>query len=274
MGILNLTPDSFSDGGQLASVDDAVRRAEQMASEGVDMLDLGGESTRPGAQRVSAEEQIRRVIPALAAIRKRLPDIPISIDTTLSKVAQAALDEGADAINDVSAGMEDPLVLDLVAQRRAGIVLMHRLKPPGEDVFSDRYTQEPDYATGGGGGVVETVKRFLGERVAAALQAGCARESIVVDPGLGFGKSVAQNAELIRRVAELSSGFPVLSALSRKSFVAKLSGTADMADRLPGTVALSVFMLERGCRLFRVHDVREHRLALDAAWNVLRELRG
>lgn len=279
MAIMNLTPDSFSDGGTLTSIDDALRRAEQAQINGADILDLGGESTRPGAPRISVDEQIRRVIPALAVIRKRLPDIPISIDTTLSAVARAALDEGADAINDVSAGVEDPLILDLAAQRQAGVILMHRLVPPGGDVFSHQYTREPDYSQHGG--VVSAVTTFLTDRVAAAQQAGCRRESILIDPGLGFGKSVEQNAELIRRVDELGRpiGLPVLSALSRKSFVAHFSAAVDATgrplpgahpDRLPGTLALSVAMLQRGCRVFRVHDVREHRLALDAAWGVTR----
>lgn len=262
MAILNVTPDSFSDGGTLASVEQAVAAAELAVREGADVLDVGGESTRPGAARVSASQQIERVVPVVRAIRARLPEACISVDTTLSAVASAALDAGADAINDVSAGLEDVEMLPLAAARGAGLVLMHRLKSPAEDSYSDQYEAKPNYQN-----VVEVVREFLRTRAAAARAAGIAAESIVLDPGLGFGKSVDQNLELIRatrRFFEL--GFPVLSAASRKSFVGRISLARDSqpSERLAGSVAISVAHYLAGARIFRVHDVRPHVEALRA----------
>src|ERR1051326_8059721 len=215
MAILNLTPDSFSDGGACPTVESAVAAARRAAEEGADILDLGGESTRPGAARVPSDEQVRRVIPVLRAIRadgSRLATIPISIDTTLIPVARAALDAGASIINDVSAGIEDPAILDLAAERRSGLVLMHRLAPPDRDSYSDRYEQRPQYDD-----VVRTVRDFLASRAALAESRGVARSSIVLDPGLGFGKTVEQNLELIRRTPELAAlGNPILDRKSTR----------------------------------------------------------
>lgn len=274
MAILNLTPDSFYDGGRLPNPEAALAAAARAVDEGADILDIGGESTRPGAQRIGAEEQIARVVPLIRAVRSGpspLAEIPISIDTTLAPVARAALDAGADAINDVSAGTEDAGLLPLAAERRAGLILMHRLLPPDRDRYSDRYERPPAYRD-----LVEDVRAFLADRVAAALAAGCDPGSILIDPGLGFGKTVDQNLELIRRTRELadlplaggSRRFPVLSALSRKSFVGRAAGLAGSApaDRLAPTLALSAVHLASGASIFRVHDVREHALALHAAW--------
>lgn len=270
IAILNLTPDSFYEGSRLATPAAATEAARRAIDQGADALDLGGESTRPGAERVSSEEQIRRVIPVIEAMRRQgspYGAIPISIDTTLAAVARAAIDAGAGAINDVSAGTEDPGMFDLAAERRAGLILMHRLLPPARDSYSDHYEQAPVYDD-----VVATVLAFLEERSGRALASGVARESIVIDPGLGFGKTVSQNLELIRRSAELQRlGFPVLSALSRKSFVGRASGLSEStpADRLEGTLALSTSHLLAGARLFRIHDVAEHTRALMAAWALL-----
>lgn len=272
LAILNVTPDSFSDAGEHASPDDACRAAERFVSEGADALDIGGESTRPGAASVEPREQIRRVIPALDLIRRHLGDaIPITIDTTSAMVARAALEHGADAINDVSAGRDDPDMLPLSASTGAGVILMHRLVSPSRDSYSDRYREAPDY---GPAGVVEAVRSFLAERARAAMDAGVDRERIVLDPGLGFGKTVEQNLELIDRTSEIASlGFPVLSGISRKSFTARAAGLSPDTpprERMGATLALSVVHLSRGARIFRVHDVGVHAQALAAAWAGLR----
>ncbi len=256
MGIVNVTPDSFSDGGRHATPDAAAELAARLASEGADLLDVGGESTRPGSVRVEASEQLRRVIPAIRAIRARLPSVAISIDTTLEPVARAALDAGAVAINDVAGATEDTAMLALAAERRAGLILMHRLRPPGEDSYSDRYPRPPSYED-----VVLDVREFLKRQSALALRAGVAQESIILDPGLGFGKSVEHNAQLIHRTPELLSlGFPILSGLSRKSFVGRLGLGRDSTpdERLPATLAASLEHRRRGAHLFRVHDVAAH----------------
>jgi len=260
MAILNTTPDSFYDGGSLPNIKSALRRAIECVDEGADMLDIGGESTRPGSARVDPHEQISRVVPVIAAIRAELPTIPISVDTTLSAVGEAALDAGADAINDVSGATEDPAMLDLVASRGCGLVLMHRLTTPDQDSYSDEYEQPPTYDD-----VVDEVRRFLSDRVARAQLAGISPEYLLVDPGLGFGKSVEQNLELIRRTGELSGiGAGVLSGISRKSFTG--AGGSKPDDRLGSTLDLGVVHMKAGARVFRVHDVAEHAAVLRSAW--------
>ncbi|MCH2132519.1 MAG: dihydropteroate synthase [Phycisphaerales bacterium] len=261
MGILNITPDSFSDGGSYASADLAAERALEMESQGATIIDVGGESTRPGADRIDARDQVARVVPVITAIRRH-SEIPISIDTTLSAVAEAAVDAGAQAINDVSAGLEDPGILALAARRNCGLILMHRLRPPGEDCFSTQYRQPPSYDD-----VVGEVGRFLRDRAQAAREAGVAAETIVVDPGLGFGKSVAQNWELIRQSDRLvAEGYPVLGAASRKSFLEVICGPDVPASRRgPASVAASIIQYRGGIRLFRVHDVGLHAAGLARA---------
>jgi len=263
IGILNVTPDSFSDGGLHHGPRSGLGAALRMAEEGAAVIDVGGESTRPGASRVSATEQIDRVVPVIEQIRHH-SDMPITIDTTRSAVARAALDAGADAINDVSAGMEDDGMFALAAERQCGIILMHRRVPPDQDAFSDQYAQGDDRPVYDD--VVTSVLAFLSERAGAAVQAGVHPEAIVIDPGLGFGKTVAQNYELIARTRELlKEGFPVLSAASRKSFVGAVSGVEKAADRTAGSVAVSVCHWMAGVRLFRVHDVAAHHQALAVA---------
>ncbi|MEQ8769354.1 MAG: dihydropteroate synthase [Phycisphaerales bacterium] len=264
MAILNVTPDSFSDGGRLNTPQRAAEAAARLIADGADILDIGGESTRPGAERVSADDQIARVVPAIRAIRDAGIDAPITIDTTRARTAAAALDAGADAVNDVSGGTEDPEMLALVAERGCGVVLMHRLRPPDTDSFSDAYERAPEYAD-----VVEDVRAKLADMLARAAAAGIDAGAVVLDPGLGFGKTVEQNMALIRgtdRIAAL--GRPVLSGLSRKSFVGRISlgRDSDPSERLEGTVALSVEHLARGARVFRVHDPGPVSRALHAAW--------
>ncbi|MBL1217786.1 MAG: dihydropteroate synthase [Planctomycetes bacterium] len=259
MAIVNVTPDSFSDGGRYFEVGPAVDHCLACLDAGADILDIGGESTRPGAARVAAREQIRRTVPVIGQVLADRPDAVFSIDTTLAEVAGAAVDAGAAIVNDVSAGLEDAALLGLVAQQSCGVILMHRLVPPDEDCYSTQYQQEPDY----GGHVVTAVGSFLQDRVACAVAAGIDERCIVVDPGLGFGKSVEQNLELSRRmgeIARLSGDRPVLSAASRKSLVGKVSRAGDPEHRLAGTLAVSgQHYTVQGVRLFRVHDVSAHR---------------
>ena len=265
MGVLNATPDSFSDGGQFAGVEHAVEFALEMVEQGASVVDVGGESTRPGAARVAADEQIRRVVPVIARLRAR-SNVAISIDTTLAAVAEAALDAGADFVNDVSAGTEDGAMFRMLARRGAGVVLMHRLAPPGEDSYSDRYAKEPVYAD-----VVRDVSAFLLARAEMAMAAGIARESIAIDPGLGFGKSVVQNYELVARTSEFAAlGFPVVVGASRKSFLGAVTGRADPEQRIIGSVVAAVAAYGGGARIVRAHDVGAHREALLVAHAVLR----
>jgi dihydropteroate synthase len=260
MAVLNATPDSFSDGGRFGSADALVEHALRCVEAGADAIDVGGESTRPGAARVSAAEQIDRTAVVIERLRAA-SDVVISIDTTRAAVAEAALDAGADAINDVSAGREDDAMLPLAGGRGCGLVLMHRLRPPDEDSYSHAYDHPPEYDD-----VVAEVCAFLRARGEAARAAGVARDAIVVDPGLGFGKSVEQNFELIARTAEIvATGFPVLGAASRKSFIGAVTGVADPAGRDAGSVAASVVQHAAGVRLFRVHDVAGHAQALAVA---------
>ncbi|MCE9619857.1 MAG: dihydropteroate synthase [Planctomycetes bacterium] len=253
-GILNCTPDSFFDGGRFAGADDAVEHGLRMVREGADLLDVGGESTRPGSVRVGAAEQIARIEPVIRALRRQC-DVPISVDTTLSAVAQAALAAGANIINDVSGGMEDPAICKLAAERGAGLVLMHRLKPPDQDRYSDQYQSAPRY-----GDVVQEVLKELLRLVDHAVGLGVKPGQIVLDPGFGFGKSVEQNFELLRRLDEIAAApFPVLVSLSRKSFLGALCGGLPPAERLPATLAAAGAALRGGAAILRVHDVAEHR---------------
>jgi len=265
MGVVNATPDSFSDGGQFANPEEAAQYALQLVDEGAAIIDIGGESTRPGAARVDAEEQVRRVVPVIARVRSR-SGVAISVDTTLAPVAEAALEAGADAVNDVSAGCEDPAMLPLVARKGAGLILMHRIAPPGEDSYSDRYAEPPVYDD-----VVREVASFLLMRAELAMAAGVSRDAIALDPGLGFGKSVAQNYELLARTSELAAlGHPVLVGASRKSFLGAVTGRADPEQRIIGSVVAAVAAYGGGARIIRAHDVGAHREALLVAHAVLR----
>lgn len=273
MAIINVTPDSFYEGSRLIDLGAAAEAGARAVEAGADVLDIGGESTRPGAERIDVRTQIERVVPVIRAIRAQTGApgrVAISVDSTRSEVARAALDAGADAINDVSAGQEDPDLLALAGRTGCGLVLMHRLRPPGEDQYSDRYEAPPAYAD-----VVEEVGRFLRDRVEVAVEAGVEPEAVLVDPGLGFGKTVEQNFALIRgtpRLQELA-GRTLLSAASRKSFVGRAMGGPEAPPppegRLCGSLAVSVMHWMLGVRLFRVHDPGEHLAALrvaEASW--------
>jgi dihydropteroate synthase len=264
MGVLNVTPDSFSDGGVHLDRAAAVEHALRMQEQGAAIIDIGGESTRPGAVAITPNEQIARTVPVIEAIR-RTSGLPISIDTTSAAVAAAALDVGADIINDISAGRDDEAMLSLAASRGCGLILMHRLRLPAGDSYSDQYVDEPRYDD-----VVAEVRDFLLERAAVAERAGVDRAAIAIDPGLGFGKSVAQNFELIARARALvETGYPVLCGASRKSFIGRATGVEEPAQRIIGSVAASVAMFLQSVKLFRVHDVAEHREALAVGEAVL-----
>jgi len=253
MGILNVTPDSFSDGGEFFDPAAAAYQARRLADEGADVIDVGAESTRPGSQRVAADEQIARLRSALPAAVAS--GAVVSIDTTLSAVARFALDEGAAIINDVSAGRDDPAMLALAAQRRAPIVLMHMLGTPKDMQIEPRYDD-----------VVAEVRQFLAARADAAQAAGVPRERIIVDPGIGFGKTLDHNLALLAGTGEIASlGYGVLVGPSRKRFIGALTGQQDPHRRTAGTVAACLAAWSRGATMFRVHDVRELRDALAVA---------
>ncbi len=265
MGIINVTPDSFDTRTRTPMIDDALARARILVEEGACMLDLGAQSTRPGAAGVAPEEQIARLEPLVRALRadRDFDRIPLSIDTTSARVARRMLELGANIVNDVSAGRDDEHMLALCAEHACGLVLMHRLAPPDRDRYSDRYEREPHYHD-----VVEDVRTFLAIRMRAALDAGVQADAVVLDPGLGFGKSVAQNFALIRGTPRLASlGRPLLSALSRKSFIGRIGLQRDSEpdERVGGTLAASLAHMALGVRLFRVHDVAEHASAMRVA---------
>ena len=253
MGILNLTPDSFSDGGLYEDVAKALPRATEMIEQGAEIIDVGGESTRPGAARVGAAEQKSRVLDTVAALAKSHPRCLISIDTTLAEVAAAALDAGAGMINDVSAGREDRRMIELAAARRVPICLMHMQNDPATMQDEPRYDD-----------VVAEVRAFLAERAAHAVARGVARHNVVLDPGIGFGKTTAHNLALINRLAEFAAlGYPLLLGASRKRFIGETCGVATPASRVGAGVATTVLGVQAGVSIFRVHDVRQHRQALD-----------
>jgi dihydropteroate synthase len=242
MGVINVTPDSFSDGGEFLDPNAAIAHGRLLTDEGADILDIGGESTRPGAEPVTAAEELRRVMPVIEGLAGG--DAEISIDTTKAEVARAAIAAGAGVVNDVSAFRFDPGLAALVAEAGCGCCLMHMLGEPRTMQNEPRYDE-----------VVSDVKAFLEERMAFAISEGVAEERIWLDPGIGFGKTLAHNLELLRRLDEIVAlGRPVAVGTSRKSFLGKLTGGGEK-ERLPGTIATNVLALERGARVFRVHDV-------------------
>lgn len=246
MGILNVTPDSFSDGGRYADINAALQRADEMIAEGADVIDIGGESTRPGSKRVSADDEISRVVPVIEAISKRI-DVPVSIDTSKSAVADAAVDAGAEIINDISGLRFDEAIAEVAARRKTGLVLMHsrgefetmHSQPPVEDILTE---------------VEEDFRRSI----SSAAAAGVAAEQIVLDIGIGFGKTLDQNLKLIAQLDRLVNEFPVFPILvgaSRKSFLGKLLGKDDPKERLSGSLASAAIAVWNGAKILRVHDV-------------------
>ena len=248
MGVLNVTPDSFSDGGCFFDPDKAVARALDMEGEGADILDIGGESSRPGAEAVSEAEELRRVIPVVRAVREQTQGL-ISIDTTKAAVAAAAIEAGVDIINDISGLRGDPDMAAVAARTGAGLVLMHMRGRPRT------MQQHPAYDV-----VVPEIQSSLRQSVDAALAAGVALEAIVLDPGIGFGKTLEHNLKILRSLEAFSlDGRPVLLGVSRKSFIGKITGSS---DRKWPTVALTSYAREKGVRILRVHDVKENVQAL------------
>lgn len=245
MGILNVTPDSFSDGGEYPTIDRAILRVEQMVREGADIVDVGGESTRPGSDVISAEEERRRVVPVIRAIRDRFVELPISIDTQKAEVAKDALDAGADVVNDVSALRFDPLMVHVVAERQVPVVLMHMQGMP------KTMQESPFYRD-----VVGEIVEFLKQRIDFAVGRGVAINKIIVDPGIGFGKTLDHNVEIFRRLRELQElGRPVMVGHSRKSMWGALLGGAGPGERIEGTLVGAVAAVSSGVQILRVHDV-------------------
>lgn len=255
MGILNVTPDSFSDGGMFTRPETAVAHALRMVEEGADILDIGGESTRPGSRRVDAEEQIRRTCGVIRALRAHVPaKIAISIDTTLPAVAREALNAGADLINDIHAGGE-PGMIELAAERRAPIVIMHMQGTP------ETMQVNPTYKD-----VVAEVHEFLMRRAAQAEKLGLPRDHIIIDPGIGFGKTREHNLALIQALPRFAaSGYPVLLGTSRKRFMGSICNETDPRELIGATCATTALGVAAGARIFRVHDVKPNRQAADLA---------
>ncbi len=263
MAVLNTTPDSFSDGGVHSSFDAALAHGQRCIHDGAGILDVGGESTRPGAARVDIAEQIARTQPVIAALAALGP---VSIDTTRAEVARAALAAGACIVNDVSAALDDPEIVDVACAAGAAIILMHRLASPDSDRWSTEYDARRTYTD-----VVHDVRDWLGARVAAVLKAGMPRDRIAVDPGLGFGKDVQQNLALIARLQEFAElGVPVLVGASRKSFLGAITAEPDPAQRDAASVGAALVAASNGAAILRVHAVRDHAHAL-AAWSALRK---
>ena len=254
MGILNVTPDSFHDRGRYGQLYGAVERAKEMAAQGAGIIDIGGESTRPGSESVSLDEELGRVIPVIEAVAPEL-DVPISVDTSKAGVAGAALAAGAGMINDVTALRGDPEMAAVIAQAGCPVCLMHMLGEPRTMQHKPQYED-----------VVKDIKHFFEKRIGAATAAGIRRANIILDPGIGFGKTLEHNLEIIRRLDEfLELGLPLMIGASRKRFIGMITGKEDTEDRLPGTLAATVMAFMKGASIFRVHDVAENVQALQVA---------
>ncbi|HEY2584695.1 MAG TPA: dihydropteroate synthase [Tepidisphaeraceae bacterium] len=244
MGVLNVTPDSFSDGGRFSDPGVAIAHAREMAAAGATLIDIGGESTRPGSQPVPEAEQIRRIVPVVRALANQIPAL-LSIDTTRAAVAEAALDAGAHLVNDISGGLDDPALLPMVARRAVPVVLMHMQGTPATMQIN------PTYAD-----VVGEIKQFLRDRVSAAESVGIDPSRILIDPGIGFGKRMEHNLELLRRLAGFTSlGRPMVVGVSRKGFIGRITGEDLPSGRRFGTAAAVAWSIANGAAIVRVHDV-------------------
>lgn len=262
LGIVNVTPDSFSDGGISFSPRRAIARAVQLLGEGADVIDVGGESTRPGAVPVSEEEEIRRVVPVIEGVLRAVPDAVLSVDTVKASVAERALEAGALIVNDVSGFRLDAAMPGVCARAGCGVILMHSRGDVGEMALYALATYGDDPVAG--------VVAELHAATHRAAAAGVAPESIVLDPGFGFSKTSEHSLAVLRDLERICAlGFPVMVGVSRKRMIGELTGVGTAADRDPGSVGVAVVALVRGAKLFRVHDVKAHRQALDAAWGVI-----
>ena len=251
MGVLNVTPDSFSDGDEFLSTDKAVERGLQMAAEGAHIIDVGGESTHPGSQPVTADEELRRIIPVIEDLRRNL-DVTISIDTSKAEVARAAIEAGASVVNDVTGGRGDERMLPLIAETKSGFILMHMQGTPPTMQIQPRYTD-----------VVAEISEFFRQQYARAIGLNIDPMAIAFDPGIGFGKTLEHNLELLAQLERLrTQDRPLVVGVSRKSFLGKLIGSPEIGDRLVPGVALSAILRARGADVFRVHDVKENVYAL------------
>jgi dihydropteroate synthase len=258
MGVLNVTPDSFSDGGEFCEVDAAVNHGVQMAAEGADIIDVGGESTRPGAQPVAGEEELQRVLPVVEKLRAKI-DIFISIDTSKAEIADRALDAGADIVNDVTGGRGDSKMLSLVGKRNAAFVMMHMQGTP------PTMQMAPSYAD-----VVGEVADFFRQQYARALECDVDPMMMAFDPGIGFGKTLQHNLDLLANLEALRmNDRPLVVGVSRKSFLGKLTGSPEMDDRLAPAVALTALLRARGADVLRVHEVKENAAALRTSEAIL-----
>ncbi len=259
MGILNVTPDSFSDGGRYVSTRDAVARGLEMVDEGADIIDIGGESTRPGSIRVDAVEQKRRVLDVIAALYKEVNgNVLISIDTTLADVAEAALDAGAGLVNDVTGGTDDENLMSLVATRNIPYCIMHMKGRP------HNMQDNPTYDN-----VTEEVQSFLLQQAKKMESLGLSRQNIILDPGIGFGKRTQHNLELLKSLKQICDNeYPVLLGTSRKRFMGEVCATEDPALRMPATCATTAMGVIAGAKIFRVHDVWQNRQAADVSYAI------
>jgi dihydropteroate synthase len=246
MGVLNVTPDSFSDGGDFNTIETAIVQAKKLVAEGTDIIDIGGQSTRPGAEQISLEEELNRVIPVIKALREEI-SLPISIDTTKASVAQAAVAAGADMVNDISGGTYDANMLPVVAQLGVPIILMHMRGTP------QTMLQLTDYQD-----FIGEIYQFFAERIEQAIQAGISRSHLIIDPGIGFAKNYEQNLELLRRLSDFQSlNVPILVGSSRKSFIGRILNQNDPKLRVWGTAATCCAAIAGSADLLRVHDVAE-----------------
>ncbi len=260
MGILNATPDSFSDGGQYDSLDSAVAQGKRMINEGADIIDIGGESTRPGSKRISSEEQIGRVVHIIKAINETKPkNIRISIDTTRSDVAEAAINAGAEIVNDVSGGNDDPEIIRLCADKKCPYIIMHMQGTP------ETMQNNPSYDD-----VVSDISLFLQTRAEECIKAGIDKNNIIIDPGIGFGKTSEHNLTLLNNLNTfVKTGYSVLLGASRKRFMGEICNVNQPLELIGATTATTTMGVLAGVQIFRVHDVKENRQAADTAWAIL-----
>jgi dihydropteroate synthase len=263
MGVLNVTPDSFSDGGEFFEHGVAIEQARRMVDDGAHIIDVGGESTRPGSEGVTEEEELRRVLPVIDAIKSAAAPALISIDTTKASVAAAALDAGATIINDISGGRADQEMMPLAADRGAAFIVMHMQGTPRTMQLQPQYDD-----------VVGEVREFFRQQYACAIQCGIKATAIAFDPGIGFGKTLQHNLELLRNLAQLRiEDRPLVVGVSRKAFLGRLSGASEMADRVAPTIAMTALLRERGANVIRVHDVKANAAALRTTEALLAETR-